>query len=379
MESTLRRTDTAVAHRLFENADRFEFFQAVRLIERYYSERGAVGGRADPDAEVVRFRAHASLDFAPSQIHALERAAEDGRAPEMLVTFMGMAGTHGVLPRHYTELLLERLRADDTALRDFLDIFNHRLISLFYRSWEKHRCSVLVERSLRASISGGGEKDGGEEKLDDFSSAVLDLIGMSSPRLRSQLDMERSDLLFYSGLLAQRPRSATALRGLLGGYFEVPTRVVQFTGMWLPLSQSDRTRLGAPDGNCVLGQTAIVGDRVWDQQGKFRLRFGPLEHGQFCSLLPSGKAFPKVVAATRLFAGQERDFDVQLVLRGADVPYCKLGEEGDAGPRLGWSAWLKTRDFEEDSEAVVLRGSETLVGTFPSNGGGATPSPGSLD
>ncbi len=360
MATARRRTDPDLIQRLFEQPHGFEFFQAVRLIERLSGGRVATGGQVEVAREAVRFRSRISLDFPPSQVHSVTRSESDGDRVEMLVTFMGLAGPHGVLPRHYTELLLERIRERDLAFRDFLDIFNHRLVSLFYRAWEKHRCAVLVERSLR------GPREGGEDlPLDPFSSAVLDLVGMSSPGLRAQLDLDRSALLFFAGLLAQRPHSASALRGLLSGYFEVPAKVLQFTGAWLPMSAGDRTRLGIRGANGTLGVDAIVGDRVWDQQAKFRLRFGPLGFEQFCQLLPSGRSFAPAVAATRMFVGQECDFDVQLVLRGEEVPYCKLGEGGERAPRLGWSAWLKTREFDQDSDAVVLHGSGTLAGAFP--------------
>ena len=45
-------------------------------------------------------------------------------------------------------------------------------------------------------------------------------------------------LLCYAGLLAQRPRSASALAGLLQDYFGVPVTVMQFVGQWLPLCES---------------------------------------------------------------------------------------------------------------------------------------------
>ena len=48
----------------------------------------------------------------------------------MVVTFMGVTGPIGVLPYHYTALLLRRLRDKDFALCDFLDLFHHREIAI---------------------------------------------------------------------------------------------------------------------------------------------------------------------------------------------------------------------------------------------------------
>ena len=67
----------------------------------------------------------------------------------MTVAFLGLTGTQGVLPFCYTEWMLERKAAKDDTLAAFLDLFNHRLVSLFYRAWEKHRPPVLYEARRR--------------------------------------------------------------------------------------------------------------------------------------------------------------------------------------------------------------------------------------
>jgi type VI secretion system protein ImpH len=263
----------------------------------------------------------------------------------MSVAFMGLTGPLGVLPRHYTELLLTRARQKDTALRDFLDIFNHRLISFFYRAWEKYHFTVAYERTVF-------RQEGG----DRFSQYLFDLIGMGTRGLRGRLEVEDETLLFYDGLLAQRPRSASALTGLLTDYFMVPVDVTQFVGQWLSLSAGNRSRLGPRQVNSALGLNAVVGNRVWDQQAKFKLRVGPLTAAEFHRFLPSGEAFRQLVGMARFYAGQEFDFDVQLILRAAEVPGCRLGATGEFAPRLGWSTWLKSGEFTHDAEDAVFAG-----------------------
>src|SRR5262249_43721976 len=155
-------------------------------------------------AEAVRFRGRASLAFAPSQIHQLDEAAEGETAPpQMTVAFMGMTG---VLPHHYTELLIERTRYKDTAFGDFLDLFNHRMISLFYRAWEKYRFPVAYER-------GEGDR---------FTEFLFDIVGLGTRGLRNRQSFRDEILLFYGGLFAGRPHSASAMESVLGDYFGVP-------------------------------------------------------------------------------------------------------------------------------------------------------------
>ena len=369
-----RRARSRIERELREEAYRFDFFQAVRLLAQLTPDGKDVGGTANPSEEFVRFRSHLSLDFPASAIDEIAPPQKRSRGPEirkppleMTVNFMGLTGPLGVLPRHYTNLVLDRVSKRDTALRDFLDLFNHRLISLFYRAWRKHHFAVPYERMLRVRRAEQADEERRErdELYDAFTLDLFSLFGFRSARIRKLLPVNSRELPFYAGLFAQRPRSAAALRGFLLEYFQAPLSVEQFRGMWIDLGPGDRTELGRQ--NSELGVSTVAGSRVWDQQAKFRLRIGALGLVRFREFLPSGGAFPKLVLLTRLFVGQELDFDVQLILRAADVPTCRLPRAGDsAGPQLGWTSWLKTGELEADPDDVIIRSAETLAGAFPS-------------
>ncbi|MDH3599243.1 MAG: type VI secretion system baseplate subunit TssG [Candidatus Tectomicrobia bacterium] len=352
MAAQSRRTDPSVEDNLFEAGYGFDFFQAVRVLERLYPERRPVGQAASPADEVVRFHSHLSLSFPPSAIHHIERAASEMEPAQMTVTFMGLTGPLGVLPRHYTEMLLQRVRQRDYTLRDFFDLFNHRLISLLYRAWEKYRVPVAYERAALQ-----------RREYDRFSLLLFDLMGMGTDGLRGRQQVEDKALLFYTGLLAQQPHSASALAGILQDYFRVPVAVEQCLGQWLPLTESNRSRLGGGEGTNCLGVNAVAGPYVWDQQAKFRVRPGPLTLRQFETLLPSGNAFQTLVHLSRFFAGQEYDFEVQLILKAAEVPRSRLGAGGVGFTRLGWSAWLKNREFVDDADDAVFVGTSASLGT----------------
>lgn len=350
MASAGGRTNPPLGEILFEEGFRFDFFEAVRVLERLLPERQPVARGATPDREVVRFRSRVSLTFPASAIHEITQHEDAERQPEMTVAFMGLVGLMGVLPRHYTEMIIERLRQRDYTLRDFLDLFNHRLISLFYRAWEKYRFPVTYER---ASIS--------RDRYDPFSLYLFDLIGMGTGGMRERLKVDSEALLYYAGLLGQQPHSANALESLLGDYFEAPVKVEQFVGQWLPLSASQRSRLSSRDGSCGSIGGAILGSRFWDQQAKFRLRIGPVSLAQLKKLFPVNSSFAELVQLARLWVGQELDFDVQIVLKAAEVPACRLGKPGDEALRLGWSSWLKTKEFQRDAEDARLGSHLTRV------------------
>jgi len=368
MAAASGRDRAPVADGLRQEAYRFDFFQAVRLLEWMVQEekeagvepRRPAGQDFRPDAEVVRFRAMPSLSFPTGSISELRppESAAPGQAagpPEMIVACMGLFGPSGPLPSHYTTLVIQRIRERDYSLRDFLDLFNHRTISLFYRAWEKYRFTIAYERPQRT---------GGEAGEDLFTQCLYCLIGWGTGGLRARPGASRrmvvddEALLFYAGHFAHFPRSAVALAAILEDYFELPVEVRQFRGQWLYLSADDQGQLpraAAPPGTAkLLGDNLVVGQRVWDVQSKFRVRLGPLGYRVFRRFMPSGDALPPLCQMTRSYAGPQWDFDVQPVLKAAEVPWCRIGGEGADPARLGWNTWIRSRDMEHDVDDAVF-------------------------
>jgi type VI secretion system protein ImpH len=361
--------------RLFAEGFAFDFFQAVRLLEKLLPGRRPIGREGPPRSEVVRFRALASLTFPASAIHDLARPDDGERPPAMTVTFMGLTGPKGALPHHYTELLM-RLHRDGKgdekhSLRDWLDLFNHRLVSLFYRAWEKYRFYVPYERGEPA-----------RPEPDAFTRSLFSLVGLGLPSLRNRLQVRTRDeaaegrvlarvedlaVVYYGGLFARRQRTAVGLQAVVQDYFGLHAQVRQFQGQWLPLEAANQSRLGDEGHNTALGVNTVVGERVWDVQSKFRVRLGPLCYAQFLNFLPdhsparARKAFFLLCHLVRLYAGPTFDFEVQLVLRGDEVPSCRLAAEGEGvGPRLGWNTWVSSRPRACAAEDAVFEGGERV-------------------
>lgn len=324
--------------KLFEDPTPFEFFQAVRLIEKIHPHLKTVGREALPAEEAVRFRTHVSLTFPASEINRIVQAEvpdSDRTVTEMHVAFMGMAGISGVLPMHYTETIVDRVRHRDTAMWAFLDIFTHRAVSMFYRAWAKYRFPIGYER---------GE--------DNFTSYLFDFAGIGTDGMRGRMGIEDESLLPYTGLIAQKPHSADAIQNILSDYFGVNAKVHQFYGQWLDLTEEDHTKIGRRNNR--LGVNAIAGTRIWEQQSKFRVTLGPLTFKQFQDFLPIGSASKAVNSIIKFMVGTEFDFDIKLSLLAKQVPSLVLTTRAIRKPRLGWTTWLKTQPFKADDDQVVL-------------------------
>jgi type VI secretion system protein ImpH len=338
-----RRTDPSLEDILFERGYEFEFFQAVRLLARMFPERKPVGGAAKPHEEFARFAARLSMEFPASAVHDIERVADSADPARMTVAFLGLTGTQGILPFCYTEWMIARHMAKDDTLAAFFNLYDHRLLSLFYRAWEKHHPPVLYELSVAR-----------DRWPDTFTHSLFDLIGMGTEGLRGRMRVNDESLLLYAGLIAQRPHSASALRGILRDYFSVPVEIDQCIGDWYQLEEPDRCHLSEEMERNQLGEGSFLGEEVWNQQGRFRVRVGPLGLEDFLEFLPDGPVMAKLVEWTRYLVGQAMAFEVQLFLRAGEVPYCRLTDEDADSPRLGWIGWLKTGEFIADADDAVF-------------------------
>jgi type VI secretion system protein ImpH len=323
---------------LDEEPFRVHFFQAVRMLQRMEQDRKPVGYFITPQGETIRFSARTSLAFPPSEIYELRRA-ENGQM-SMTVEFMGLCAAISVMPAPYTEFLIARAREKDHAMEDFLNIFNHRMISFFYRGWEKYRFFIEYEKS-------------GEDRL---SGRLLDLLGLGTEGLRGRGGIPDDAYLNYVGLLARQVRSAASLRQILEDYFGVQVRIQQFAGAWRKLNPENQTCFtGFGGASERLGVGVVAGDEVWDHHGRIRISLGPMRFKQYLKFLPGQDAYHELVAWLKFYSNGSYETEVQLVLAREDAPPCELGSGGEKRPQLGLVSWLKTKPLDRDpADATYL-------------------------
>lgn len=322
-----------VAASLFAEPYRFDFFQAVRVLESLRPGAAPAGEGSEPAAEAVRFRATPALSFAAADVAAVS-PGEDGGPPEMTVAFLGLAGTGGPLPRPFTEWVRRQAWLGDGGPRDFLDLFHHRLVALMYRARARGRVSLA--RTTADETPAGRW--------------MFALAGLGTPGLRGRQAVPDRALLGYAALFAAEQRSAVGLECVLRTHFGVAAEVVPFTGGWIAIEEDEQTRIGRTGQNRALGVDAVLGRRAWDPQSAFRVDLGPLSLAEYARFLPGGAGFAALCALVRFWTGAGPSFTVRLVLRAAEVPPSRLGTQ--AGARLGWTSWLRTRPYgPADAEA----------------------------
>ena len=312
---------------LFRAGHRFGFFQAVRLLESFFPDAPPPGTSARPDAERIRFRPDPAIVFPPADVRSVTL---DETGAEMRLTFMGLYGVASPLPVYlYEDIATE---ADDTLpLRHFLDLFNHRLYSYFYRAWKKYRPS---------SPSDVGR--------DDSTARFLALAGLGTPGAVAGAPVSTERLAGLAGLLNRRVRNAEGLHTLLTAFtdgltVEIVENVVR------RVQVAERPRLGGSPAT-TLGGSALVGATVLDAGGKFRVALGPMGLDDFEAYLPGGPRAEALGYLVRLYAPDFLDFDVLLRLKAPDRPALRLG---DRNARLGENTWVGRPQEAIATERIV--------------------------
>ncbi len=337
-----------LAELLAPRARRFSFFQLVRLLELCSREAARVGYGGPASAEVLRFRPDTSMAFPASDVADLESIASPDKAKELsriTTTFLGLYGSTSPLPSFYAEEILW-MDEDQSRVRDFLDLFHHRLLSLFYRCWSKYRYHVQFEYGER----------------DQLTPCMFALIGLGTPLLKEETGLpEPLRLLHFAGLVNQQPHSASALEGTLSDYFDdLPVEVEQCTGRWVSIKRGQLASLGMR--NCRLSVDCSIGLRVFARRGNFRIWVGPLTYQQFLLFLPDQRKHETLRRIVKLLVNDRLEFDTAFrVLQPPRLQLLSKGLESSMA-RLGWTTWLFSEPPGKDREETVVFSRAALEG-----------------
>ena len=313
---------------------RFGFYPALRRFECEHPQQVRLGRALHAGQDQIRLGQDPSLAFAPATLASF-RCDRTQAAPRLGVSFFGLLGPNGPLPLHLSEVVHERLHnAHDTTLAAFLDIFHHRLLSLFYRAWAESQPSVSFDRPQQ----------------DRFGHYLGCLFGIGSPHLRHRDAMPDLAKLHFAGRLACQTHHAEGLESILCDYFRLPVRIEAFIGAWLKLPADSRCQLGGSPSVATLGLNTLLGTKVWQAQQRFRIVIGPLDLADYRRMLPGGESLERLKAVVRNYLGEVLEWELQLILREAQIPRPRL----DGNTQLGWTSWLNKAPLGRDGDDLHL-------------------------
>ncbi|WP_176461072.1 type VI secretion system baseplate subunit TssG [Janthinobacterium sp. PC23-8] len=314
---------------MFEGHDQVNIFQLMRLLTR---------ASASAPAPTLRFRADLSAAFPAREFSSLN--ARQGGVVEIGTANYCVASILGPLPEPFTEWVRDLERARAPAMADFLNIFNQRLNTLRF---ELKAAQKIALNTLPPEHTG-------------HAHVLASLMGVGSHDLRRQLPLPPRAWLALAGLLANSRRSASTVTRVLSCFLGAQVSLIPMLGAWHTLEGDDQNRLGQQRHQ--LGQDAVLGRRVWDQQARVRLVIAGVSYARLCRLLPpnlaelrarqqerrqAGADFAALVAMVHLLLDRQVDCEIELQIDddGIPAPALPAAAPGRPGWRLGQTAWLR--------------------------------------
>jgi len=295
---------------------RFDLFSVLRRYERGNPSKPRIGDAATSIDEFVVLTQDPFLEFPASTLAGAQREP-NGRL-RLAARFLGMFGPQGALPLTTTEETYLWLLERDDAFPRFVDIFQRRFLALFFRAWADARPIAQQDRP----------------NADRFIAYIGSTIGVGTASYRGVDSLSDFAKMEFAGLIAPRAKSATRLRRMIAGLFDVKVEVDEFVGSWLAMEPAERSRLGAAGSS--LGRDCIVGAMVFSVLDKFRIRVFVNDFEQYGRFLPGKELSRQIADAVFLHLGDEFDWDMELAIPAGEVRPVRLGE----GATLGWTSWM---------------------------------------
>jgi type VI secretion system protein ImpH len=326
--------------KLLSSPQSFDLLKAIALLDQEASQMGfspldsrdSRPGLETIGRQSVRLSGQSSLGFVPSDVSAVTSSPETGEAFKLLTAVMSLAGNTGPLPLAFTEELIARNANQDFATRDFLDLFHHRLLRLFY----------LIRKRSHPGLS----------IQDPWQSAVPRLVShlANLPPVRSaRIEYSPATYPRHSSLLAMESRSVVGLRQYLFDRLGIRFQIESFVGRWQFLKGGFVNRLGSSTSEptsarghqTILGRNAILGQRVMVPTHGIRLTAGPMPSKIIDGLLPGAPDHSKLKTCLIQYLPSSTSVEVSLSPLRASIPRPILAAK--ANLRLGQTAWLVSK------------------------------------
>ncbi|MBB4275615.1 type VI secretion system baseplate subunit TssG [Rhizobium mongolense] len=331
MSMAVKKTSDHLEEMLEQDPSRFEPTTAFRVAQQ-------------ASGNDLGVRAHIGVSPAPLAVSGFNRTGDKAVIRSSLA---GLTGPLGSMPPAYNELMMRQERNRSRGLASFFDLFSARMNELFVDACEKYR----IARRLRW---------GRDRRKNSFVTTLFSLTGFGTKRLAEQSGIDDELILRFSGFFAARVKNLVNLRAMLCEFTGLPVEIEQFRGRWLTIPVEDRSLLG-PGRDVQLGVNATAGAAIHDFSGGFRIIIGPLDYDDYLTLSPGSRAIGELFALTRLYVSSGFDFDIQIILKREQIPFCQLGRAGDP-PRLGWNSWARVAPAARDSgDAVVVERASASV------------------
>ena len=303
-----------LAEALLANASRADFFSLVPLLERLSPNATRIGGDGPPNKEALRFRHDPSMGFSAGDIAAgaLAYVRDDATDPlsrkhavmRLTTTFLGLTGSVSPLPL-YIPAEIAHNHDGENLQANFLDIFHHRLLSLFYRLWTRYQYA----REFTSNAD------------DVWSRRVLALAAPTSETARAR-SASRATSCSSSRRCWRRARARRA-----GSSWRSKKCSICRRGTRVSRSSSAATRRSTKTSACACRRrprswAAAPCSARWRTSAAiaFASALGPMSASEYPHYIRRGERVELVREVVNLMVREPLDYDLELLLRDDALP-----------------------------------------------------------
>ncbi len=248
--------------------------------------------------------------FEPRVVEHVERTDEQWN---VCINFEGLYGGLGALPGYFSDEILHQTD-EVNALRDFLDIFNHRIIEALFDIWRSSQ--IFLENGVEA-------KETDNQEFDQFLRA---LAGVPSHEDQIPLYIKCLRRHHFS-LYQRREKTVLGLANVLTSFFDgVDFEFEEHEERFIPIPSFQRAKLGG-DFKLAIGKQGnmLIGTRIRDINGRFSIKVADLDYASYMRFLPGGDWHELVSGIVKSYTEDQWACGLKLELRADEIPKMQLG------------------------------------------------------
>lgn len=312
------------------------FYRFMQWLEHRHPHLPPIGSTAQIKNDPVSLRPHAGMGFPASELKGIELHPDDDpdSPPTVRTTFPGLYGITSPLPGSYIDDIAQR-REGHESVEHFLDIFNHRILTQFYRIWRKH--------NYPATFKPGG--------TDRVSQCLLSLAGLGISGTAEHLSTLLSRFLSLPGILRQPGRTAEGLVALV-------RLVTPDTCATIVPNFKRRVKVPEPrlDRHFSLDNQPVLGGKAIDVNNTVEIQLYTKSPADARGWLPPNQPlYHDFLSLLRVYPGWRYDAHITLTLPRQLFPAPRLSAKADAlYSTFAGYAFLPGQNDDNDSDTLTV-------------------------
>lgn len=374
MATVSGRTNLTLSEKIRLNASAFNLDQLIKLL--LMQEDNGQGEICDKiDDGLFRVQSHIRYDMPPTDISgiaSITKKSDPHGIPinRLLLNHFGIVSFNSPMPLPYVEWIFRELHnglrnEKYSSILDFIDIFNHRFLSIRHQNRAEQRVSLSSDHPNRSVVARRIESLAGFDDQRLFDLVKIGLYNRQEQvEAEGEKEVEHHLIQTFSGLIYNPRKSADYIKTVLSTVFNAPVTLEQFLGQWLGLEDEDLNSLGK--ANHSLGDQLILGKTCWDQQSLIGIRIGPVCFKTLVDMVKGGVLHSSLVSLIGFLSDGDWDCEVGILIRNEDIPKSVL--QGKVSrfslkPPMNMRDWLRRPKIKISPDRYMQLGRESWLKT----------------